>query len=711
MRAARRLACRVGRAGLQAPPLPRQLLQEAASSRAACGLAAPQNVAPTRARQLGAALRQVRGLADSAAEPPSAGVQVETFSFQSETKRVLDIVTHSLYTEREVFLRELVSNACDALEKARLSALGGGGDPGALEVAITTGPGNTLTVQDTGCGMTKAELQSHLGVIARSGTQEFATANASSSSALIGRFGVGFYSAFMVADRVDVFSRSSDGPPLHWSSDGSGTYTIGECPDDQAPGRGTRIVLHLKPDVAAEGMLTSADGVREVLTRHSAFVPHPVLVDGQRLNMLPAVWTMRPAEVTEEQHTAMYRSLGGTDTPPFKLHFSADAPLSLSALLYVPSRSGELLGFNTGEGSVDDTGISLYCRKVLIQRNAPGLVPRYLRFLRGVVDCEDVPLNIGREALQDAGIVRRLNAALGGRVLKLLGDTAAKDGAAYDSWFVTGGMGMFIREGVCTETDPTRRHQLAKLLRYETTALPPGQLTGLEGAISRSKERGGGESLKAVYYAVSPTRDRDIASPYLEAFTTRGIEVLLSYLPGDEVVFKMLGQLEGYSLVNVEEADTSKLPPRVEQPGDAQSKDPGAATLSDSEMATLCEWLLKGPLAGKVSAVKASSRLTESAAVLTGHMPESLRRLQAMTSGKTGATGGFGVSTTLELNPGSALVRRLAAAAADGDAERQALARMVAEQVLDTARVAAGDIDDPRRMLKRLSDICAAALK
>ena len=622
-------------------------------------------------------------------------------------------MTHSLYTEREVFLRELVSNACDALEKARLSALGSGGDAGALEVRITTGPGNTLSVEDTGCGMTKAELQSHLGVIARSGTQEFAAAQgASSSSALIGRFGVGFYSAFMVADKVDVYSRSADGPPLHWSSDGSGTYTIAACADDQAPRRGTRIVLHLKPDVAGEGMLTSGEGVREVLTKHSAFVPHPVLVDGQRLNMLPAVWTMRPGEVTEEQHTQMYRSLGGTDTPPFKLHFSADAPLSLSALLYVPSRSGELLGFNTGEDSIDSTGISLYCRKVLIQRNAPGLVPRYLRFLRGVVDCEDVPLNIGREALQDAGIVRRLNAALGGRVLKLLGDTATKDGPAYDNWFVTGGMGMFIREGVCTETDPIRRQQLAKLLRYETTALPPGQLTGLEGAIARTKERGGGDSLKAVYYAVSPTRDRDIASPYLEAFTSRGVEVLLSYLPGDEVVFKMLGQLEGYSLVNVEEADTSQLPPLVEPAENAKSSDPGAATLSEAEMATLCEWLLKGPLAGKVSAVKASTRLTESAAVLTGHMPESLRRLQAMTSGsKTGASSGFGVSTTLELNPGSALVRRLAAAAADADAERQALARMVAEQVLDTARMAAGDIDDPRRMLKRLSDICAAALK
>ena len=652
-------------------------------------------------------------MADAAAEPPGA----ETFSFQSETKRVLDIVTHSLYTEREVFLRELVSNACDALEKARLSALSGsGGDPGALEVRISTGPGNTLTVEDTGCGMTKAELQSHLGTIARSGTQEFAAAQgAAAGSALLGRFGVGFYSAFMVADRVDVFSRSSDGGPLHWSSDGSGTYTIAECPADQAPGRGTRIVLHLKPDVAGEGMLTTADGVREVLTKHSAFVPHPVFVDGQRLNMLPAVWTMRPGEVSEEQHTQMYRSLGGTDTPPFKLHFSADAPMSLSALLYVPSRSGELLGFNTGEDSIDSTGISLYCRKVLIQRNAPGLVPRYLRFLRGVVDCEDVPLNIGREALQDAGIVRRLNTALGGRVLKLLGDVALKDGAAYDNWFVSGGMGMFIREGVCTETDPTRRQQLAKLLRYETTALPSGQLTGVEGAIARAKERQqpGGDALKAVYYAVNPSRDRDsiLASPYLEAFTSRGVEVLLSYLPGDEVVFKMLGQLEGYSLVNVEEADTSKLAPKEEPSGAAQSSEAEGGKLSDSEMATLCEWLLSGPLAGKVVGVKASTRLTESAAVLTGHMPESLRRLQAMTSGKSGPAGGFGVTTTLELNPGSALVRRLAAAAADGDAERQALARMVAEQMLDTARVAAGDIDDPRRMLKRLSDICAAALK
>jgi HSP90 family molecular chaperone len=624
---------------------------------------------------------------------------------------VLDIVTHSLYTEREIFLRELVSNACDALEKTRLTSLTHGKEPGLLEVSITTGEG-TLTVQDSGCGLTKAELQSHLGIIAKSGTSDFA-AQEKSATSLIGRFGVGFYASFMVADRVDVYTKSErSDTALHWSSDGGGTYTITPCAADLAPQRGTRIVLHLKPD--AVDMFSHADGVKEVLSKHSAFVAHPVSVDGTRVNTLPAVWTFRPSEVTEEQHEQLYRSLGGIGSkPPFRLHFATDAPLSLHALIYVPSRSGEMLGFATDE-SVDTTGVSLYCRKVLIQRNAPGIVPRYLRFMRGIVDCEDVPLNIGREALQDASIVRRLNGVLAARVLKYLAEVARNDATAYDTWFTTGGMGMFIREGVCTEQDDSRRTQLAKLLRYESTSLPVGQMTGLDGAISRTQPAA---PVKAIYYIVAPTRAAAESSPYLEAFRSRGVEVLLAYLPGDEVVFKMLGQLDGHSIVNVEEADISSLPPAAAKTEEASKHAAEEASaepaLSDRDMTALCEWLQNGPLLGKVAAVKPSARLTDSAALLTGHVPESLRRIQAMASaaGKAGASIAE-VPATLELNPRHSLVKRLAAASsATDDEQRQALACLVAEQVLDSARVAAGDLDDPRRMLKRLTDICAAALK
>jgi HSP90 family molecular chaperone len=426
----------------------------------------------------------------SSAESPSASsasasANEERFAFRSETKRVLDIVTHSLYTQREIFLRELVSNACDALEKVRLDSLSRGENPGPLDVRITTGaaPG-VLIIEDGGCGMTREELVANLGTIARSGTAEWAEAaakangdtaagaNASvNASTLIGRFGVGFYAAFMVAERAEVFTRAAGGPPLVWRSDGGGEFTIATCAESEAPARGTRVVLHLKADAAASGDYSTADGVERILRRHSAFVPHPVFVDGARANTLPAVWALRPSEVTEEQHAEFYRFLAANpaaEPPAFRLHFAADAPLSLAALLYFPGRNAEL----SLAGGLErmDPGVSLYCRKVLIQRDAPGLLPSYLRFLKGVVDCEDIPLNISRETLQDAAVVRRLRELLTTRALKHLGEVAKKQPAEFEAWSAQ--MGSFIKEGACVAS--LHREKLARACHAFGAGLRPG---------------------------------------------------------------------------------------------------------------------------------------------------------------------------------------------------------------------------------------------
>ena len=322
--------------------------------------------------------------------------------------------------------------------------------------------------------MTKAELVDSLGTIARSGTAKFMEAmkekaaasgegGAGADSNLIGRFGVGFYSAFMVASRVEVFTRAPGGDPLVWRSNGDGAFTIGAASDAEAPARGTRVVLHLSPDAAASGEFSTAQGVERILKKHSAFLPHPVFVDGARVNTLPALWALRPSEVTEEQHAEFYGALtGGRESAPaFKLHWSVDSPLSLNALLYFPKRNEEL----SLAGGLErmEPGVSLYVRKVLIQKQAAGLLPPYLRFLKGAVDCEDVPLNIGREMLQDAAVVRRLKELLTVRATKFLADAAKKDPKAYDEWF--GNMGTFIKEGLCSEMEDKKKEALAKLLR------------------------------------------------------------------------------------------------------------------------------------------------------------------------------------------------------------------------------------------------------
>ena len=652
-----------------------------------------------------------RSFAAGGAEGASAAE--ETFEFRSETRRVLDIVTNSLYTERDIFLRELVSNSCDALEKARLAAMSAGSEQtGPLDIRITTGAG-TLTIEDSGCGMTREELIANLGTIARSGTAEFvAKAGSVDSASLIGRFGVGFYAAFMVASRAEVFTRAAGGEPLVWRSDGGGAFTIARAAEADAPARGTKVVLHLKDDVAASGAYGSAPAVEAILKRHSAFVPHPVFLDGARVNTLPAVWALRPAEVTEEQHTDFFRHLAGASSPApaFRMHFATDSPLALNALLYFPARNDEL-SMSAGMERLPP-GVSLYCRKVLIMRDAPNLLPQYLRFLKGVVDCEDLPLNISRETLQDSAIVRRLRELLTTRALKFLADAAKKDPAGFERWHAS--MNGFIKEGICSDADDARKEALAKLLRHESSALPRGELTSLEAALERASARleaGDGDKKKdkKIYYLVAQSREAAESSPYLEAFAARNIEVLLLFTPADEIVMKMMGGFQGAALVSAQEADlSSEAPPPASEGGEQP--------LSPAEMDTLCAWMHDGVLAGQVAGVRASERLTDSAAVLTGHMPEALRKLQMAAAGRMDPAAAAalmsGMNTGwLELNPKHPLIKRLAAAAADGDADKAATAKLVAAQLADSARIAAGAMDDPRAMLKRLADLSLAALK
>jgi TNF receptor-associated protein 1 len=371
----------------------------------------------------------------------------EKREFQAEVKQLLDIVTHSLYTDKEIFIRELVSNASDALEKLRYLQLTKEDvfDEGLdLEINITTDDAGTVTIQDFGLGMTREELIENLGTIAHSGSRAFLQSlkeGADAGANLIGQFGVGFYSAFMVAKEVKVFTHSwqAEGEHLLWTSDGSGSYEI-EPVEGQR--RGCKIVVYLKDDCKE---FAKADKVKETLTRYSSFVPFPINLNGERVNTVQAIWLRNKSEISEEEYKEFYKfQANAFDEPITRLHFSADAPLAINALLFVPSENMEGMGmFRT------EIGVSLYCRKVLIDDKPEGLLPEWLRFLRGVVDSEDLPLNISRETMQDSALVRKLNTVLTRRFLKHLEEDAAKRPDQYKAFYAK--FGIFLKEGITAD--------------------------------------------------------------------------------------------------------------------------------------------------------------------------------------------------------------------------------------------------------------------
>lgn len=607
----------------------------------------------------------------------------ETHQFQAEIRQLLDIVIHSLYTNREIFVRELVSNAADALEKARHEFLIHPELPEsdrALEIRIRADKdAGALVFEDTGIGMTRDELSRNLGTIAHSGTKEFlrqAVQAAKQDVHLIGQFGVGFYSAFMVASRVRVESRAlaADAQGWAWESDGAGSYTI--APADDAP-RGTRITLTLKDDAKE---FAEASTLKDIIRRFSSFVPFPVLVDGEKANTVQALWTRPAKDITEEEYQEFYKFIANAwDEPLYRLHFSADAPLAINSLLFVPGTNMERFGFGRMEPGVD-----LYCRKVMIQKHPEHLLPEWLRFLRGVIDSDDLPLNISRESLQDSALIRKLSKVITGRFLKMLNEEATKDPEKFAKFHET--FGRFIREGIVT--DFTHRAELAKLLRFETSFTEAGKTASLADYVGRMKD-----GQKEIYFLAGPSREAIEASPYMEALRARGLEVLYLFDATEDFVLDQVGEFEGKPLKSAERADL-ELPEHTMEQKDR---------LSDEEADALCKWL-KETLGGQIGEVKVSKRLSDSPAVITteGGMSATMQRLLRSTN-PDAPRKADGDGATLEINPGHPLARRVyTLREANGD-----LAKDLAEQLLDNALLGAGLLSNPQRMVARLNRLLA----
>jgi len=608
----------------------------------------------------------------------------EQHPFQAEIRQLLDLVVHSLYTDKEIFLRELISNASDAMERLRHveATEKHVHEPGLpMEIHLTTDEAaRTLTIADHGIGMTREELVKNLGTIAHSGTKVFLEAIKTGGGApgkLIGQFGVGFYSAFMVADEVKVYTRSwrAGGEELVWTSDGASGYEIDDAPGQE---RGVKLVLHLKEEQAE---FAGEARVKGLIETYSNFVGFPIFLNGKRINEVEALWLKNKAEISEDQYKAFYQFAGKAfDEPAYRLHFSADAPLAIHALLFAPSENPERMGF----GKVD-AGVALYCRKVLIDEDPKGLLPDWLRFIKGVVDSADLPLNISRETMQDSALVRKLNSVLSKRVIRMFEKEAEADPEKYRAFYRK--FDRFFKEGVAT--DYANREALAKLLRFESSLAEAGVLGSFADYVARAKD-----GQQEIYYLVGTNRESLESSPYLEAFKARGIEVIFFTEMVDEYVVDALGEFDGKKLVSIRHAGVEI---------EAQEAAAGES-LDEAQTAALCEFL-KAELGDRVTSVASGKRLVDSPVIALvpadGLSPQMRQMMRAMDENFKDE-----VKVVLEINPRHPLLRKLAAAK-DSNPE---LAKLVARQLFDNALIAAGLLDDARDTVSRMNTLMEKAM-
>ena len=611
----------------------------------------------------------------------------ERRAFQAEVGRILDLMVHSVYSDKEIFLRELISNAADACDRLRYRAiaepvlLDGDGEFG-IRIEVDK-EARTIAVIDNGEGMGREELVENLGTIARSGTAAFAerlTGDAKNDVALIGQFGVGFYSAFMVAERVRVVSRAAGAEEAFaWESDGRGEFTIAEA---EREARGTGIVLYLRE---GEDEFLEPARLRSVVKTYSDHIAIPVEMDGETVNAASALWTRPRNEIEPEQYAEFYRQVGHAfDEPWLTLHFRAEGVIEYSGLLFVPtSRPFDL--FNPDRKSA----LKLYVKRVFITDDAPELVPAWLRFLRGVVDSEDLPLNLSREMLQRNPVLRRIRDGLVRRVLGELKTKAEADKEGYEAFWEA--FGPVLKEGLYE--DSGQREALLELARFRSTASE--DWTTLAAYVERMRE-----GQEAIYYIAGEEGAALAGSPHLEGFRARKVEVLLLQDPVGDFWVSAVGEYDGKGFVSVSRGgiNLSAIPP-VEDESPKEDAD------ADADIASLVA-LFKVTLGEAVKDVRGSETLTESAVRLVAdegdmdlHLERMLRRHGQIDSAMS--------RRVLELNPRHRLVQGLARSMAAGEDRAAQLAPLL----LDQARIAEGETpDDPAAFARRLADALADSL-
>ena len=585
--------------------------------------------------------------------------QPQEFTFQTEIKQLLHILSHSLYQNREIALRELISNASDSLNKLRHIQLSEEEyrDDAPLQISLEPDKdAKLLVVRDNGIGLTHDELVQNLGTIAHSGSKEFLKnlanqsaekpADQSADLSLIGQFGVGFYAAFMLADRVEVVTRSyREQTGWRWESDGSGRFTITPVEGDVP--RGAQIRLHLKEQMEE---FTDPNRLKFIVRKYSTFVPHPIKLADDVLNEQKPIWVEPKNQVTEEQHTGFYQWLThhSEEKPLWHLHLSSDSPIQFHSILYCPPSNFELLGF----GQIDH-GLNLCAKRILVQDDCKDLLPEYLRFLYGVVDSADLPLNVSRETLQDHKLLPKLKRVLTKKVLDHLATLADEQAETFTTFYQQ--FGPILRTGIGQDFE--NREKIAKLMRFHSTHSI--QQSPIVGASSEEKTLPSVsldsylkrivEGQEQIYYLSGPDLDALSRHPHLEAFRKRGLEVVFLDDPIDEFALTQLRQYEGKTLISIDSADV-KFPESTNNAEDESLK------TKPKNFTRIIE-LFRGALDEKVTDVKESSRLTESPCCLvnpSGTMSNQLQKVLSHTMKDFEQS-----KRIMEVNPHAGLVNRL----------------------------------------------------
>jgi molecular chaperone HtpG len=614
--------------------------------------------------------------------------QAQQFEFKTEIKQLLDIITHSIYTSREIFLRELVSNASDALDKLRFEQSRSTeiANPDLeLQISITADDEKRqLIIADTGIGMTQDELVENIGTIAHSGSAEFirqAMADQANSSNIIGRFGVGFYSVFMVADKVIIRTRSfkSGAKAVEWTSDGLGTYTVAELEEDLP--RGTTVTLELKEDgkeFADKNRITS------IIKKHSNFISFPILVQGEKANTVQALWRENKFSITPEQYTEFYKFLTYDHEEPLDtLHMSVDAPVQFSALAFVPPRSQDTFGFDR-----ENYGLDLYVRRVLIQSKNKDLIPEYLGFMRGVVDTEDLPLNISRETLQENLLIRKIATTLTKQVLSHL-KKLGQDKDRYTKFW-----NEHSKRFKLGYADFANQETFGELLRFNSSRHEDKDgLISLDEYIEAAKD-----GQKEIYYISGPSREAIEQNPHLEIFRAKGLEVLYLYEPVDEFVMDSLRKFKDCELKATENADIAN----IEKFADSAEKTDKPEDLSKEESQDMDRFLkrVQEILGDRITEARISKRLSQSPSCLVspdGSTSQMHKIMQLVTKDTSIPKKIF------EINQDHKLVRNLLSVFAKN--EKDEFVATIVEQLYESALLMDGYLADPHKMVNRLNKL------